>query len=76
MGIVSHFQVTSRLCVVQCVYPLLFAPSLCIPLQPLFNRTHLLRIPNLDYPIHLGGVPDQLLCPGVQHLDFGVACDG
>jgi hypothetical protein len=56
-------------------FTLLFT-CLCIPLQPLLNIPHLLRIPNLYNPIHLGRIPNQLLRARIQHLDFGVACDG
>jgi hypothetical protein len=52
-------------------FTLLFT-YLCIPLQPLLNIPHLLRIPNLNNPIHLGRIPNQLLRARIQHLDFGI----
>jgi hypothetical protein len=51
-------------------------PTLRIPLQFFLNPLHLLRIPNLNNPIDLCRIPHQLLGASVQHLDFGVACDG
>jgi len=44
--------------------------------QLLLNLFQIVRIVNLDDPVHLGRIPHQLFRAGVQHLDFVVAGDG